>query len=403
MIHIHFFWRRTAQCCLAALLLVATAHAAAATPAIAAGHNHSLVLKADGSVWAWGRNFAGQLGTGTLAEESSPVQVMTGGVVQIAAGRFSSLVLKADGSVWAWGHNNSGQVGDRTKLPKVVPAPVQVFAPGSGVVAIEAGHDFCYALKNDGSLWGWGWNNTRQLGPLTIAANADTPNYSMRPFQVLSARNGLVTIQAGHDFALALRADGSLWGWGNNEWGQLGNGPHARQWPPLPLQEQLLGNGVIAVAAGFGHVLALRADGSVWSWGHNFHAQLGHSPALKIQPEPAQVLPPGGGVIAVAAGSHHSLALKADGSVWAWGRNNGGQLGDGTLVNKAAPVQVLAPGSGVIAITAAGAHTLALKADGSVWEWGSPWSNNHDQPPTASDKAVPTRMPDFSVTDGAKK
>ena len=288
MIHFLFHQRRTTQFLYAAILLAASAHALAATPAIVAGNMHSLALKADGSVWAWGRNDNGQLGDGTTIEPPSPVQAFVpgSGVVQIAAGRYHSLALQADGSVWAWGDNPFGQLGDE---------------PGS-------------------------------------------------------------------------------------------------KWPPQ--QIQALDSDVVALAAGMGHSVALKKDGSVWTWGNSFHGQLGHSRALKTQPVPALVLAPGSGVVAVAAGVTHNLALKADGSVWAWGRNDGGQLGDGTLVERTAPVQVLAPGSGVVAIIAAFSHSLALKADGSVWVWGDPRKTDIRSAHTEAAKFVPTRVPGFSLFDG---
>ena len=195
MIHFLFHQRRTTQFLYAAILLAASAHALAATPAIVAGNMHSLALKADGSVWAWGRNDNGQLGDGTTIESPSPVQAFVpgSGVVQIAAGRYHSLALKADGSVWAWGFNHKGQLGDGTGIPRLL--PVQVLAPGSGVVSITAGWDFAYALKKDGSVWAWGWNAELQIGPLTLTRrnlnsldNKDLrPNFTKpSPFQTVN-------------------------------------------------------------------------------------------------------------------------------------------------------------------------------------------------------------------------
>ena len=420
MIHIHFFWRRTAQCCLAALLLVATAHAAAATPGIAAGGQHALALQADGSMWAWGDNGSGQLGDGTTDYRPSPVRVLApgSGAISIAAGKYYSLALQADGSVWAWGDNNWGQLGDGwSNGPDSGPekvglgsgaqdnrsSPLQVLASGSGVISITAGQEFIFALKKDGSVWAWGYNSADQLGPLTPERHTGRPQFSSRsPFQLLSARSGMTSIVAGRDFALALQADGSIWGWGSNERGQLGDGPGRHQWPPVQVvQPQALDSHVIALAAGGWHALALQADGSVWAWGFNDSGQLGDGTAIN-RSAPVRVLAPGSGAVAVAAADNHSLVLTADGSVWAWGINDGGQLGDGTAINRSAPVRVLAPGSGAVAVAAAGNHSLALKADGSVWTWGD-HRKIMSGPATAAAKPVPTRMPGFSLSAGEKR
>ena len=275
-------------------------------------------------------------------------------------------------------------------------------APGSGVVSIAAGQDFVFAIKKDGSVWAWGDNNARQMGNLEFdnMVTGRTSYFYRSPFHLLSVRSGMVRIVAGGNFALASGADGSVWGWGNNEFAQLGDLGDASQWPPAPLHEQVLGGGVIELAAGGSHSLALMADGSVWAWGNNNHGQLGNGKTPLKNSLPTRIL--NSGVVAIAAGSHHSLALKADGSVWAWGRNNGGQLGDGTTASKPAPVQVLTPGSGVVAVAAAGNQSLALKADGSVWQWGDRWKDP-DAAASATAKLVPTRVPALSLSDGEKR
>ncbi len=398
-------------CALVAVLLAAAAPALAATPGIAAGNQHALVLQANGSVWAWGDNRKGQLGDGTDVNRPAPVQVLKpgSGVIQIAAGKFFSLALKKDGSVWGWGDNQWGQLGDGTDVNRS--APVQVLAPGSSVVSIAAGADFAYALKKDGSVWAWGYNSAGPegpylsigpLGPITVGPAA-TPHYYLRsPFHLLSARSGIVGIVAGGNFAIARKADGSVWGWGHNDFGQLaGGGANVSQWPQAKLMEP--DAGVVALAAGNRHSIALQANGGVWAWGDNRKGQLGDR-TTDNKASPVQAIVPacgygqdtpmmrargcaGATVVAIAAGKFFSLALEKDGGVLAWGDNQRGQLGDGTTDSKSSPVQVLAPGSAVVAIAAAGSGSLALKADGSLWQWGDLW-----QDPDAPAKLVPTRV-----------
>ena len=390
------------------LLLALPSYAVAATPGIAAGFFHSLALKADGSVWAWGYNGNGQLGDGSKIERAAPVEVLPpgSGVIQIAAGKIYSLALKADGSVWAWGNNAWGQMGDGTKTDRL--SPISVLPPGSNVIKIAAGKDFAFALKKDGSVWGWGTNDSHQLGP-ERTDNLGEPEYFIRsPIQVMAPGSGVIELTAGDRFALAVKGDGSVWAWGNNERGQLANGTAGeRKWPPV--QAIPPGSGVIAIAAGTRFSLALKKDGSVWSWGSNQFGQLGDGTLDIDRPAPQRILPPGSGIVAIAAGVSHTLALKKNGSILAWGANNAGQLGNGSawtwesvklhdlagVPKQLSPLQVLLPGSGVIALAASNGQSLALKADGGILEWGNasprdPWLGM-----SSPGKLVPTLLPDF--------
>ena len=389
------------------LLLALPSYAVAATPGIAAGFFHSLALKADGSVWAWGYNGSGQLGDGSKIERVAPVEVLPpgSGVIQIAAGKIYSLALKADGSVWAWGNNAWGQMGDGTKINRL--SPISVLPPGSNVIKIAAGKDFAFALKKDGSVWGWGTNDSHQLGP-DKTDNLGEPEYFIRsPIEVMAAGSGVIEIAPGNRFALALKRDGSVWAWGNNERGQLGTGTQGeRKWPPV--QTLQLSRGVIAISAGTRFSVALKKDGSLWTWGNNGFGQLGDG-SMNDRSSPQRILPAGSGVIALATGVSHTLALKKNGSVWAWGTNNAGQLGNGTawtresvklhdlagVPKQLSPLQVVLPGSGVIALAASNGQSLALKADGGILEWGNanprdPWLGM-----SSPGKLVPTLLPDF--------
>jgi len=356
---------------------------------------------------AWGRNDYGQLGDDTTGNKTTPVPVKgpdgegyLTDVVAIAAGGNHSLALKSDGTVWAWGGNDYGQLGDGTTTGKFT--PVQVKGPGgegylTDIIAIAAGGYHSLALKSDGTVWAWGYNGCGQLGNGTTI-NRTTPVQVKRP-DGKDYLTDIIAIAAGTDsststpwesFSLALKSDGTVLAWGGNDYGQLGDSTTEERHLPV----QVKGPGgegyltdVIVIAAGERYSLALKSDGTVWGWGHNY-GQLGVGSGIVWTTLPKQMKGPGGegyltDIIAIAAGGCHSLALKSDGTVWACGYNGYGQLGDGTTTGRVTPVQVKGPGgegylTDIIAIAAGTAHaddtyktfSLALKSDGTVWACG---------------------------------
>ena len=315
---------------------------------------------ADG-VWAWGDNREGQFDNGTQTSSSLPVSldgVMSSGVTAIATGCYHNLALKADGSVWAWGWNQGGQLGDGTWSNRN--SPVAVMGAASGVTAIAAGYEHSLALKADGSVWAWGWNNRyHQLGDGT-GINRNSP--------VAVMSSGVTAIAANGGHSLALKVDGSVWAWGRNGEGQLGNGTWSHQNSPVAVTGAM-SSGVTAIAAGVYHSLALKSDGSVWAWGENNGGQLGDGTSINRNSPVAVTGAMSSGVTAISAGNGYSLALKSDGTVWAWGVNYYGQLGNGTTFDSYVPIQVDLLHN-IIAIEAGSFSAYALSADGSLWAWG---------------------------------
>ena len=297
--------------------------------AVAAGASHTIALKSDGTVCAWGYNGYGQLGDGTMADRYAPVQVSgLSGVTAIAGGWFYTVALKSDGTIWAWGDNSSGQLGDGTTTYRKIPAQVSGL---SGVTAIAAGGGqfgfHTIALKSDGTVWVWGWNYYGQLGDGTT-----TDRYT--PVQ-LSGLSGITAIAAGGYHTAALKSDGTAWAWGTNNSGELGDGTTKDR--PAPVQ--MIGlSGIAAIAAGGGlygyHTVALKSDGTVWTWGSNFNEATSQWITTPVQVSGLS------SVETIASGDRHAITLKSDGTIWAWGFNDDGQLGDGTTTNSATPVQV---------------------------------------------------------------
>ncbi len=342
-------------------------------PKIACGCHTTILLKEDGTVWAWGRNSFGALGNGTETDSPAPVQVSgLTGVVAISAACEYNIALKSDGTVWSWGSNEYGGLGNGSKTNSNVPVQVTGLI---GVTAIAGGSDHTLALKSDGTVWTWGNNSFGQIGDGTKNnefSKNDPDNDQLTPVQV-SGLSGVRAIAASRGHSLALKADGTLWAWGRNDLGQLGDGTDQERLTPV----QVLGpegsgflTDITMIAAGGsygGNSASVRSDGILFIWGDNDDGQLGDgSGNTRLLPGTVPGLT---GVKTVAIGGQHVIALKSDGTVWVWGYNYDGQLGISTDGDTNTPVQV--PGlTGVQAISAGSGHTAAVKEDGTVWVWG---------------------------------
>jgi YD repeat-containing protein len=313
---------------------------------ISAGYMHSLAVKSDGTVWAWGWNEYGQLGDGTTTDSQSPAQVKNmDGVESVVASFGSSLALKSDGTVWGWGSNMNGELACGTETPFYY-APVQ--AKGlAGVQKIVCGDNHTVALKSDGTVWAWGDNLNKAIGDGTETIQFRTPVQ-------LIGLSGIQDIAACASHSLAAKADGTVWSWGTNSKGQLGNGTYADS--NIPVQVSNLSN-IQAVATGAYHSMALESDGSVWAWGSNSQRQLGNGSSTGSN-IPIQIIEFSEGK-AISGGLYHSVALKTDGTVWTWGDNGYGQLGNETPTYSDIPVQVIGL-SKVKAISAGGVCSLAI-------------------------------------------
>ncbi|MBZ0092389.1 MAG: hypothetical protein K8F27_09240 [Sulfuricellaceae bacterium] len=329
-----------------ALALSGTA-AAAAPLSLSAGGMTVAVVQPDGGLWMWGDNTFGEIGDGkTLTSNPTPKQVASG-YAKVVVGDGHVLGLKSDGSLWVWGSNNRSQLGNGLTANLSVPNKL-----GDGYKDVAAGVFMSAALKSDGTLWGWGWY-----------AGDGTSNASTTPVQIGTGYSALGP--SGGYFFFAFKADGSLWAWGANSSGQVDGSVCGKYGcPSLVSAPRQIGSGYVAVAGGLEHTLALKSDGSLWTWGQNIQGQLGDG-STAIRYTQRQI---GSGYKAIAAGDYHSLAIKNDGSLWAWGRNTNGQLGDGSTTNRSAPVQI---GTGYASVEAGSNYSVAVKDDGSLWAWGN--------------------------------
>jgi len=328
------------------------------TEAIAAGADHILGLKYDGTVWGIGQNNNGQLGNFSLNNQTNWVSAMVQtnavltNVIAVAAGDSNSFALKTDGTVWAWGQNGGGQLGDGSTTQWS--NAVQV-VDLTNATAVAAGAWHTLALLAGGTVRAWGLNTVGQLG--------DGNNTSqLTNVAVLNLTNA-TAIAAGQSFSLAL-SNGFVWAWGDNSSGTLGDGTLVDR-PTNVLVANL--TNVTAIAAGWWHGLAL-SNGCVYTWGANTNGQLGNG----MTADSSNVVLVTGitNAVAVAGGCAHSLALLSDGTVQAWGANDSGQLGDGTTNQSTTPVTVVGL-SNVVAVAAGQSDSVALLSDGVVVIWGN--------------------------------
>jgi alpha-tubulin suppressor-like RCC1 family protein len=342
---------------------------------VAAGYNHSLTVISDGSVWSWGSNASGQLGTGSTQPSASPqlVSGISGTVTQVAAGWYHSLALASDGTVWAWGDNQYGELGDGNVIQSDTPVQLGL----SDVTQIAAGDDWSLALRSDGTVWAWGNNQYNELG----AQVPDVSKASDVPVQV-AGLSGVTQIAAGASFGMAVQTTvklgflrHSLWTWGQNTFGQVGNGQLTDFNSPGGVINPYQVTGIPApatIAAGFEFAMMVGTDGSVWGWGENLGGNLGvGTTGAFMLLSPTQTLNPGSGIIQLAAGNDHVLGLRSDGTVVAWGGNAYGQLGDGTTIGSVIPVQVSGL-SGVTQVSAGLDYSLAVHTIGFILRSMSP-------------------------------
>lgn len=282
------------------------------------GQNHTIALKTDGTLWAWGQNFNGSLGNGSTNNSSIPIQIGTDNDWdKIAAGAGHSLALKSDGSLWAWGYNSNGQVGNNTTTNVVMPTRIGTDTDWKD---IYGGIYSSAAIKNDSSLWGWGSNSYSELGIQPITDNVFVPTQ-------IGTDMDWKAISFGGAFALGLKNNGTLWSWGTNifGYGELGNGLQNSQ-VFTPTQIGIATNWK-EISASISYSMAIKTNGTLWSWGANY----GYSP---IQ----NGLSSNWMKIKTYNGS--SLAIKIDGTLWSWGGNSKGQLGNGTTTNNNIPTQL---------------------------------------------------------------
>ncbi|WP_157209257.1 RCC1 domain-containing protein [Mariniflexile maritimum] len=333
---------------------------------IDAGFSHTLGISNDGHLWAWGLNSNGQLGDGTNTNKNNPIQITTDNDWKsISAETNHTVALKTNKTLWAWGNNVHGQIGDGTNINKNI--PTQIGTDNNWEILSTGGGDHTFAIKTDGTLWGWGDNSYGQLG--------DNTNESKNtPTQIGNSTNWDI-ISIGADHTVAIKTDGTLWAWGKNNFGQLGDGTFTDKNAPVQIGSDTNWE---YISSSNNHTVAKKSNGTLWAWGLNNNGQIGDGTSTDKN-TPTQIGSDNNWQSAVAGGGH-TIGIKMDGSLWAWGLNNAGQLGNGTSTNygvpNPSPIQITASYNWQN-IFVGGNHSLAINSDNNIFAFGNNFSGQY--------------------------
>lgn len=335
---------------------------------ISAGHVHSTAIGYDGSLWVWGHGGHGRLGLGPDVTATTnilvPTRITTPNIVwsSVSAGRDFNIAIDNNGSLWAWGFNVRGQLGLGDTTDRYT--PIQIM-PGTTWKKVSAGFSHTLAISVDGSLWVWGDNTWGELGNGAAGGYIHTPT-------MVDPYTDWVYVSAENTHSMAIRANGMLYGWGEQFRGKLGNG----QETGYVATPTLIGtdDDWASVSAGFTHTMAIKKDGSLWGWGDNWFGQLGNGESgnahiINLTPINIGALHKW---LSVSTMQNHTIAIRDDGSLWAWGINELGQLGIGGEGGRTLPTPVDAdPNTVWLSIsTGASPHSIGIQSDGSLWTWG---------------------------------
>ncbi len=330
---------------------------------IGSGYYNNMGIKSNGTLWGWGSGASGQLGNGTVSDYWTPVQIGAVNSWQsINSGDYITFALRTNGSLWTAGANYAGQLGIGSTVSYIT--TLTQVGTATNWQQVVSGGAFTLGLKTNGTLWGWGQNDTYQMGDGSCCSNR------LSPGQIGTATDWKMVGATGTSTAVALKTNGTMWGWGQNL-GILGPSTLSAHSTPTQLNPD---TDWATMSLGAGHILALKTNGTLWSWGVGGQGQTGDNlPPAYFRDVPVQI---GNRTwINVDAGYKSSYGIQSDGTLWAWGWNNMGQLGDGTTTDRMQPVQIGAD-TNWVAVSAGYQHVVALKSDGSLWAWGR---NNYGQ------------------------
>jgi alpha-tubulin suppressor-like RCC1 family protein len=314
------------------------------------------------SLFVWGVNGSGQLGVNDVTPDRfTPITTFSGGTTwkSVSSGGYYIAAIKTDGTLWTWGNNSQGQLGINDTNNRSV--PVTTFAGGNNWKSISSGFFQTAAIKTDGTLWIWGLSERGQLG-----INLNNVN-RLTPVTTFAGGNNWKSVFCATRHTAAIKTDGTLWVWGlGNEDGRLGTNDTTQR--NTPVTTFAGGNNWKQVSAGY-HTAAIKTDGTLWIWGRNVEGQLGTNDTAG-RTTPVTTFAGGNTWKSVDCGRFHTAAIKTDGTLWTWGLNTSGELGDNTTTNRSTPVTTFAGGTNWKSVECGDNYTAVIKTDGTLWSWG---------------------------------
>jgi alpha-tubulin suppressor-like RCC1 family protein len=327
--------------------------------AISAGGKHSLAVDEFGNLWAWGDNVSGQLGDSTNSSKSTPVMVKSDIKFDlISLGGFHSLALDESGNLWGWGNNGAGQLGDGTMNYRKVPGQIK---SGTKFNYISAGKYYSLAIDNTGKLWACGINGRGQLGNSSTATE-----YS---FVQVKPEIKFQKVSDGEAHTLAIDVSGRLWSWGYNYSGQLGDGTESDKKSPVQIMPDKIFQEISAGSVEYGgYSLAIDDSGNLWAWGYNGYGQLGFDSLSSIS-SPIMINK-GLKFKTLSTGKGHTLVIDQTGDLWACGDNSSGQLGNGTISYDNKYLHRIESNLKFKTVSARDEYSLAIDESGTIWAWG---------------------------------
>jgi alpha-tubulin suppressor-like RCC1 family protein len=323
---------------------------------VAGGSFHTAAIKTDGTLWTWGRGDNGQLGINATTNRTTPVTTILGGTnwKSVAAGQFDIAAIKTDGTLWTWGSNAQGQLGIGGDVLNRT-TPVTTILGGTNWKSVSCGYRHIAAIKTDGTLWTWGSNINAQLG-INGSGNRTTP------VTTFLGGTDWKSVACGGYCTVAIKTDGTLWTWGRNSYGELGINNTTQK--STPVTTILGGTNWKSVAGGFGHTAATKTDGTLWVWGLNDFVQLGINNAGN-RSIPVTTFAGGTNwskVFESSSASSHTAAIKTDGTLWTWGNNGQGALGINATTNRSTPVTTILGGTDWKSVSCGAVHTATIES-----------------------------------------
>ena len=323
-------------------------------------------------LWIWGLSSSGQVGDNTFVNRSTPVTTFAGGAnwKQVSCGRSHVAAIKSDGTLWTWGSNGQGQLGNNAAASRLT--PVTTFAGGTNWKQVSCSEFNTAAIKTDGTLWVWGSPTNGMLGINDFNFNRSTPQTTF------AGGTNWNQVSCGKFHTAAIKTDGTLWIWGQNTRGQLGVGLNdvTTRATPVPVTTFVGENKWKQVACGDTHTAAIKTDRTLWTWGSNGSGELGNGGNVfngTCIPQEIQGISEGFLVKTwkqVSCSGSATAVSKTDGTLWMWGSNYSGGLGNNTTTSTNTPVTTFAGGTNWKQVCIRGGSSVAIKTDGTLWVWG---------------------------------